>query len=73
MDEYAGWIYFNVDEARKHLLKHGFVYTMRRKGRKEGWGWAKHGRKTLGKGFLQLKKWVTELKIWLSLLISFVF
>jgi len=51
--KYAGWIYFNVEEPRKFLLKHGYVYTMRKKGRKEGWGYAKHGRKFLGKVIIE--------------------
>lgn len=29
-------IFFNVKEAREHLLKHGFVYTLRSKMRRTG-------------------------------------
>lgn len=44
LKKYAGWIYFNVNEARNYLLKHGHVYTMRDPLRKEGWGYAKKGK-----------------------------
>ena len=51
--KYAGWIYFNVEKARKHLLERGYVYTLRKKKRREGWGYAKHGRNFLGKVIIE--------------------
>jgi hypothetical protein len=45
---YAGFVYFNEKQPLDHLLSNEYVYTLRKKGHKEGWGYAKCRRVFIG-------------------------
>lgn len=46
---YSGWTWFNEPKVLNFLTKNGLVYSVRKRLKKEGWGYAKKGREILFK------------------------